>query len=315
MKDSFPEFYRVPEDEFKTVWDTCIFVFDANALLNLYRYSQKTCQDFLHILTDQKIHDRVWVPHQFAFEYQKNRLAVIGEQKRYYKRLIEKIEGLKDEFERHPFLKMKSVMQPVLDTIRKTAKNHPKWHQEDPIRDELTELFKGKVGTPLTDEEFKKLCEKGEERYKKKLPPGYLDSKKNGDEKFGDLVGWEQIIKFASTTKKPIIFVTNESDEDWWQIISGETVGARYELVKEMEDSAGVFFCMYSWWGFHREATKYLKRKTDREVTSEIKEVAEKISDAEIKDTRSVSSDETVAPSLVQQILSEDVGKSDSSQN
>ncbi len=312
MKSNFPEFYRISIPDFQKIWDECVFIFDANALLNLYRYSQSTCQEFIKILTDDKIKERVWIPHQFALEYQKNRLEVIAEQKRSYAQLLEKIEILVKDFERHPFLKMKDVMQPAVEKIRSAARKHPKWNEDDPIRETLTNLFKNKVGKPFSQTELKKIYEEGAVRYEKRIPPGYLDKKKGGEAQFGDLIGWKQILDQAKSTKKPIIFITNEADEDWWWRINGEIVGARYELIKEAKDFAEVFFCMYNWRLFHKRATKYLKRKIDKKVEREIKEITEKIIGSEIRD---VSSEDSVTLHDLQQILSVDVGVSNSSQD
>ncbi len=74
-------------------------------------YSQATSQEFLKILNDTKIRDRVWMPHQFAFEYQRRRLRVISDQKKSYEKLVKEIEDLVKRFENHPFLKMKDIMR------------------------------------------------------------------------------------------------------------------------------------------------------------------------------------------------------------
>lgn len=309
MKSIFPEFYRLPEEDFKKVWDDCIFVFDANVLLNLYRYSQKTGEEFIQILTDEKIKNRVWIPHQFAFEYQKNCLPVISEQKHSYNQLIKEIEILISKFERHPFLKMKEVMCPAIKDIREAARKHPKWNEIDPIREVLTSLFDNKTGEPFKQEELDKIYEEGKTRYAKKIPPGYLDDKKDSETKFGDLIGWKQIMIYAKQAQKPIIFINDEDDEDWWRRIKGELVGARYELTKEMKDFADVFFCMYNSKLFHKQATKYLKRKVDKKVVEEIKEITEKKHTDD--EEKSVSFEKSITPSEAQQILSEDVGRSD----
>lgn len=315
MKLIFPEFYRLSEDDFKKVWDECIFIFDANVLLNLYRYSQNACHEFINILTDKKICERVWIPHQFAFEYQRKRLEVVAEQKRSYTRLIEKIENLIKEFERHPFLKIKNIMHPAIEDIRLVSRKHPKWNEEDPIYKTLTTLFANKVGRPFPQEGLKKIYEEGKMRYEKKIPPGYLDAKKGVEDQFGDLIGWKQIMIQAKKVQKPIIFVTNETSEDWWwkMKINGEIVGARYELTKEIKDFAGVFFCMYNWRLFHKQAIKYLRRKIDKKIEKEIKEITEKkyVDD----ESKSVYSKKLIIPSKIQQMISEDVGKSDTSRS
>jgi hypothetical protein len=50
MRKTFSGYYRPTEDEFAEMWRNCLFVLDANVLLNLYRYSRKTSDEFLGIL-------------------------------------------------------------------------------------------------------------------------------------------------------------------------------------------------------------------------------------------------------------------------
>ena len=82
MKDLFPGHFKESEKNLKQVWDSCIFVFDANILLNFYRYSDSTRREFLQLL--QKIQERVWLPNRAAEEYLNNRLSVIDQQERSY---------------------------------------------------------------------------------------------------------------------------------------------------------------------------------------------------------------------------------------
>ena len=78
MKNIFPGYYRPTIKEFSNLWNSCLFVLDANVLLNLYRYSQETSDELIQIL--KQVSGRLWVPHQAAFEYQKNRLQIIASQ-------------------------------------------------------------------------------------------------------------------------------------------------------------------------------------------------------------------------------------------
>ncbi|XQU07977.1 hypothetical protein P4544_15655 [Halomonas sp. LY9] len=41
MKDVFPEYFK-DRDELEKIWENCIFVFDANVIIDLYRYSEDT---------------------------------------------------------------------------------------------------------------------------------------------------------------------------------------------------------------------------------------------------------------------------------
>ena len=64
MKDLFPGHFKESQENLREVWDTCLFVFDANILLNLYRYSDTTRREFLRII--ERIKVRVWLPHRSA---------------------------------------------------------------------------------------------------------------------------------------------------------------------------------------------------------------------------------------------------------
>ena len=73
MKNLFPGHYKPSEEEFQKLWAECIFVFDTNILLNVYRYSEKTRERLFEILG--LLQDRIWLPYQVAYEYQEERLT------------------------------------------------------------------------------------------------------------------------------------------------------------------------------------------------------------------------------------------------
>jgi len=52
MKKVFSAYYRPTEQEFQELWKSCLFVLDANVLLNLYRYSERTREEFVRILSE-----------------------------------------------------------------------------------------------------------------------------------------------------------------------------------------------------------------------------------------------------------------------
>lgn len=45
---------------------------------------------------------------------------------------------------------------------------------------------------------------------------------------------WLQVIEYAKKEHKPIILVTGENKEDWWQKEKGKIVSARPELINEI---------------------------------------------------------------------------------
>ena len=106
MKSTFRGYYRPSEPEFAELWRTCIFVLDANVLLNMYGYSSETRNQLLALLTT--IAQRLWVPHQFAREYQRNRAKSIAEQVSSYATARGELQALLDHRLRvkhkHPFV-------------------------------------------------------------------------------------------------------------------------------------------------------------------------------------------------------------------
>ena len=76
MKDLFPGYYYLlSDDDFQVLWQKCIFIFDTNILLNFYEYYKETREDFFELL--YTIENRLWIPHQVALEYHKNRIKRI----------------------------------------------------------------------------------------------------------------------------------------------------------------------------------------------------------------------------------------------
>lgn len=277
MKDFFPGFFPKDEAEHKTLWGQCLFVFDTNILLNMYRYSDDTRASFLQVL--EKLNDRVWIPHRVADEYLTNRLKIIFEQQEEYSSAIGELQGLRKKLEstrQHPFVSTQ-VMERALDTfssleveLERNQSIHVKRMHDDEIKGHLAEIFKERVGRRLTADELEAIISDGERRYAEKIPPGYSDAKKSSAEEFlvarcrqyGDLIVWKQILEKALDDKKPIIFVTDDGKEDWWLRFKGKTIGPRPELIEEFVAKTGLDFHMYHPERFLSLASDYLKQET-----------------------------------------------------
>jgi hypothetical protein len=236
MKDLFRGYYRPTKEEFDYLWNNCIFSFDTNILLNVYRYTPKTRERFFVIL--DKLQERIWLPYQVAYEYQKERLNVISQQLKPYSELQKSLDEHLEKFQeilkkystRHSFNDFVDIKQ-VVGTIERAYKrvkkiladsnsNYPNLLDQDDFRDKLTNLFDGKVGQPYSEEDLAKIYKEAGKRFKDDSPPGYMDSrgsnKKEPPECYGDVVIWFQLIDYARDQKKPLIFVTDDQKEDWW---------------------------------------------------------------------------------------------------
>ncbi|WDF52878.1 PIN-like domain-containing protein [Paenibacillus sp. KACC 21273] len=305
----FEEFNIPSKSNKKKLWDNCVFVFDTTVLLNLYRYTKSTSDDLLQIF--EQIKDRIWIPHQVALEYNYNRLNVMMKQNNSYQQLsneinnsyTEFVESLKiklNDFSRHPLIDLKDIynefeeaLKKVKEQIDNAKSSHPKLH-EDIVYNKINELFDNKVGeNPYNQKDLNEIFEIGNARYENSVPPGYEDVKqKRGSIRvwndliykleYSDLVIWKQIIIHAKQIEKPIVFILDDNKKDWWQIISGKTIGPRHELIREMNKEAEQDFYMYR---AHQFMT-IVKEQFDDQIKSESIEEAEnlkfKISDSDV---------------------------------
>jgi hypothetical protein len=307
MQNLFCGYYRPNENKFREIWQTATFVLDANILLNMYRYPEEARKQLLNVL--QSIEARLWVPYQAALEFQRNRVAVIAEQKKRFSDVRKVLEssrdGMRSELENLQLKKRHSSIQPdkLITSIDSQISNFLLKLQEleasqlsvtdhDPVRENLDRLLKGKVGEPFAQDEIIKIYQEGEERFKHEIPPGYKDKKKDTgnksdvfsysgityQRKYGDLVLWKQIIcKAKKDSVKSLIFLTDDEKEDWWWITDFQgkkKMGPRPELVDEISREAKTeFFYIYNSEQFLKYSKNYLNTQVTDESISQVREV------------------------------------------
>ncbi len=283
MKDEFPGYFKPPEKKIEEIWQNALFTFDANVLLNLYRYSDQTQSVVLKVL--KLVNDRSWFSNQSIFEYLENRLQVISEQEKSYNIISEELKKIESKFDhprQHPFLsqillnRLKNAHEEVSKELEKNKKKHIERLSNDEIQVKLIKLTKDKVGPEFDAKEIKSICEEGKIRYSKKIPPGYKDFNKDDSKDqrmYGDYIIWSQIIQHARNEKKDIILVTDDQKEDWWHIFKGKTIGARPELVKEFESKTNQSILFYRPDKFLELVGLYLESKIGEEVIDEVRQL------------------------------------------
>lgn len=291
MKDLFPGYCKPSEDEIKKIWDEAIFYFDANVLLNLYRYSEDTQEAILNLIN--KLKNRVCLPHQAGLEYHRNRYETIIGLSDDYKEFIKQVEAINTTLastKRHPFLseKVNKSLEKGLKQAKEEAKEnidkYSNFMKGDPLYQKLSGIFNEDTITKQYEQKrLEVIYKEGEERYKKVIPPGFRDAKKPDNSKYGDLVLWNQIIDHAKTTKKPVIFITDDGKKDWWWIAKGDrTIGPRQELVEEMKNKAQTDLLMYSSISFLKYGNSYFDVEVKEDVFDEIVKNAAPISQLNI---------------------------------
>lgn len=312
MKEQFSGFYRPSKKDFQTLWNEGTIVLDANVLLDLYRLPSEAQSDYLKLL--QKVKARLWLPHQVALEFQRNRISVYFEQKQRFmdigKYLSDASEQLEDKIKRlnldtrHPTIKPEALIQSIgeaFSVVKKELQRLEELHAEEDVDNEklgntINELFMGRFGAPYKKEEIQEIVKEGVERYRKQVPPGYMDIEKDkgkeswqtyGDghfeRKYGDLLLWNQIIDHAKEKKiKKLMFVTNDEKEDWWwklEYKGSKTIGPRPELIEEICRKAKVeLFYMYTSAKFLQYGKDYLNVVVKDESVEQVRATTESAS-------------------------------------
>jgi len=285
MKSVFVGHFRPTESELSELWQNCVFIIDANVLLNLYRYSSETRSELEKALSEIK--DSVFITHQAAKEFLKNRLSVTAGQASEYTNAIKKINDLVENLsskDRHPFLSMDELpnfegySKKLISNLESQQKGLLDKFTNDEILSFVEKMFNGKTGNPFSKDELDIIAKDGETRYQSEIPPGFKDSKKESSNdpyhKYGDLFVWKQVIEYAKKNTKPVIFITDDKKEDWWLEQSGRTISPRPELIEEFWNETKQKFWMYSVDRFIQESAKLSKSIISDDVIKEILKVS-----------------------------------------
>lgn len=289
MKSDFREYFPLNADEYKEIWQDGIIVLDTNVLLRIFRYKDKTAKNFIGML--RSISSRLWLPKQVAWEFHRRRYVKIEEAKRHYvdiikcfqeceKVVVAKINSTSD-FCIDPVSNVDVKVKSLIDAITNGIKEIENEYSADSVKEYYDELFfdiadlcEGKIGKGFTDKELGEVFKEGSERYKNSIPPGFADlkTKKDNDhqELYGDLIIWKEIIRESKERGLPVLFVTEDTKEDWWEGGRGKTIGPLPALRKEFFVETGQLFHMYRVRTFIDQAGRMLNLRMDRESTNEI---------------------------------------------
>ena len=296
MKNKFFEYFGYSEEEMQILWDNCIFTFDTNFLLNMYRYSDETKDTFFKIF--DVINDRLWLTNRVVNEFFENRLKVIKKQNETYSETINMIDNLIDKLNKkreHPFIdeniqnKFSEVSEELKEELKKRENSYIDRLNNDDIVKQLEIYFDNKVSDGFKNETLETIFEEGENRYKEKVPPGYEDYKKGGNKDqdkqytfndklriYGDLILWKEIIEKSKNNDCHILFITGDEKDDWWLNFEHKTIQPRPELLKEFNKETNNLFYMYKPERFLQFGSeKYLNVQVDDDTYDEVRNVDE----------------------------------------
>lgn len=288
LRSEFPGYFRDSDETIAAAWDTHLFVFDTNILLNFFRYSENTRTDFEKVI--RKIKDQVWIPHRVAYEFFRNRSTTIQSESSHYETAISDINKLTIELEKtrqHPFVSADTLhmakecfekLKAELVNNKNSLLNHL---HDDQISIFFDEIFSGKIGEKLTFETEQEIIKTGADRYARNQPPGYLDKNKADDSapheaklrRYGDLIIWLEIIRKSKADQKGIILIIDDRKEDWWVNALGRTLGPRPELVDEFKKETGQSVYLYTADRFLEFSIGKLDQKLNPGTVTEVREI------------------------------------------
>jgi len=269
MRATFGGWYQRTPEELARLWNNAIFVPDANILLHCLRHSSEVREELLRIL--ELLRESLWYPYQVGLEFHRHRLEVEAAGLDAYDRLLKDYEVIfnqaRDKLRQlraHPSIDVERELSAIdmffADFSARVEEARTR-HPTDALgraAERLTAIFEGRVGAKPTAERLAAIKKEGEDRYAKKIPPGYMDAKKDSPDggKFGDLIIWRDLIDKAREAKKPLIFISDDVKEDWWRLHRGRKLGARPELLEEFKAATGEEFHIYELGQFLRIAAQ-----------------------------------------------------------
>ncbi|WP_328302144.1 PIN-like domain-containing protein [Actinomycetospora sp. NBC_00405] len=207
-----------------------LIVLDTNVLLALYEASPDARDQILGVL--RAAVERIWVPHNAAVEFSRNRERVVLDRVRHFDRvkstlkkapesavaILEKalsdLVALRDksrttrEWNREAVKldkeslvsRLDGVMDAAMSEVEKLEAEHDvtprSIRDEDKVLVQLDELLAGRLGRPPSSEELEKRVRHVIDfRYPNMIPPGYLDAGKERElEAAGDFLVWRELL-------------------------------------------------------------------------------------------------------------------------
>lgn len=262
------DFFIMTKEREDELWRDSILVFDTNAILALYRMTANARDTMLEIFTYLK--ERIWIPAQVIYEYKKNRIEAINElfgsyyqdpkffkiKREYKSSLKDYLKALEEKKNYHPYFEDKSLetfkkasddIQDKLDEVEKLVRDEYNIRKSEidglKTKDSTQDLvITMNHGVPYSFADTMEIVKEGEWRYRNQLPPGYEDApKKYGTQKYGDLIIWKEILKKAKDDGKPVIVITNDKKEDWYEAhdAKSEPTCPRHEMLREFMENTG----------------------------------------------------------------------------
>lgn len=237
MRNNFPEYYRVTRESLIDRFKDLTFIFDANALLDIFRLPNTTTCEVFEVLVHYS--EQIEIPYHAAEEYNRRIHSVLQEQLRNIDTAQSAFNGfvkLLEAKRNQPYIslgsarKLKALKNSILCDFQSQREYLLNQLLHGEFQNKMSDILNGRVLPPFTKEEIKLIEDEGIKRYENKIPPGWKDK---GENAYGDLINWKEILRYAKENQKSIILVTNDQKVDWICKYEGKTICPHYELLRE----------------------------------------------------------------------------------
>ena len=169
MKSKFPAYHRIHRDDLLERFDDCIFMFDACALLDIYRMKQNVTDDVFKVMEHLK--NQIRIPYHVAEEYFGNIHKVLNTQinniknsQTDFNHFIQTLESKRSQ----PYISEKTTN--LLNKLKKQVENDFRQQEEyvkvqlfhGEYQNRMNNLLEGKVLEPFTKKELEEIEKEGE---------------------------------------------------------------------------------------------------------------------------------------------------------
>ncbi|WP_327367614.1 PIN-like domain-containing protein [Streptomyces sp. NBC_01217] len=291
-----------------------IVVLDTNVLLSLYEYTPTAREQVLKAL--QSVQQRLWLPHQVGLEFVQNRFRIITGRKKAlddaqrslqnklrdaktaikdarsftqdllikYAQDTEASRELDTEMSNKAIEELLSGWSATLEAQVKRLREYDisisPGGQGDPVLSQVAALFGDRVAVPPDAAETRRRVEEASSyRFPNLIPPGFKDAGKGTAlASSGDFLLWEETIGYMadSTKRSRLLFVSNDTKEDWYQPQGeGRSVSRPWpSLASELRQRTGAELRIETPGDFYRGVNRFLDAEIAEATYAEIDRAA-----------------------------------------
>lgn len=266
----------------------CSIVLDTNILMRLYDFSPEFSTFALRCLS--QVYENIIIPYTVKIEFLNHFRGCFARMQHRIENYDKKVTESINAFELNMSQRLKEIKNlhfPDVDKLENEISDgikslrgylddyldehgfleilNKEWIEKDFVYKFFDQIITtNKIMESISPENIYKICEEGRKRYKDSIPPGFKDAKsKDGVRKYSDLILWKEVINYAATNKKDIIFITDDLKVDWWEKKDKPTIFHPY-LINEFEKNTQQKLTAYSSFEFYEVISKeYLIQKSD----------------------------------------------------